>query len=233
MKHAILVFGIIVCSIISFGQKTDSTAKDHFPHHFISINPINVCLIQQAGLGYEYRYKRFGFGVTTGYVYASHFNVGRLFLAATANYGAFEFYRGFFCNPQVNFYLKNPKRLKRNTIGYVALKGVYKYMFLDSTRFHIWDNTNGDDYDLYRKQIDRCHIGGMFVNIGFKHVSGNFLIDFSIGPGFLMQTHNIIVVGQTSQYGGNYTSNVHPPRKEGWSRLYPTVNFSFTLGGAF
>ncbi len=233
MKHAVLVLAIIACSLSGYGQKPDSTAKDLFPRHFISINPINVCLIQQAGLGYEYRYKRYGFGVTTGYVYASRFNIGRYFLARTANYGAFEFYHGFFCNPQVNFYFIDPSQTRRHSIGYVTLKGIYKYMYLPADEFHIFDNEGGDAYDLYRKMEDRCHIGGVFADIGVKGVYGNFVIDFNIGPGVLIQDHNAIVYGQGTHNGGYGSNNVNPPRHERWRDVYPSVNISLTMGGAW
>lgn len=233
MKHAIVVVLIIVCSAFVYGQKPDSTSKNSFPRHFISVNPINFCLLQQAGLSYEYRYKRFGFGISMGYVYPSRLNVGRFFLARTVDYGAFEFYNGLFCNPQFNFYLKDPNRLKRNTIAYLTVKGVYKYLQVDSTEFHEWHNVNGDAYDVYCKLVDRCHIGGIFLDLGVKYVRNHFTLDFNIGPGFLMQYHNAVIAGRTSYYGANYNSFPNPPPRESWSKLYPTVNISLTLGGAF
>jgi hypothetical protein len=231
MKHAILVLGILFGSVLVSAQQTDSTARDHFPHNFISLNPINISFIQQLGLTYEYRYKRIGFGLSGGYIYPSKFNIGRLFMARTVNFGPFEFYKGFFCNPQINIYLKNPERLKRNAIVYIAVKGIYKYMHVDSTKYYEWDYSRGDYYDIDMKLVDRCHIGGVFVDFGVKYENNGFFIDFNIGPGVLIQQHNAYFAGRED--GGGHSNYPLPLAKDSWTKVYPSINFSLNLGGAF
>jgi hypothetical protein len=234
MKTTIIAILVFICSAHLFGQTPDSEATKTFPRHYISVNPLKCALFQQAGLSYEYRPGRFGYELSAGYIYPSTYNFGRFFIARTANHGALEFYEGFFIDPQLNFYLTKPKHSDKGALPYLAIKGVYKYMFLDSTRYHIWDNSGGDYYWTYRKQVDRLNIMGGFVMFGIKLVRNHFFFDFNIGPGMLAQNHNLVIAGEGSKYLVNHnTSNVNPPREQVFNRHVFTMTMSLKLGVAF
>jgi hypothetical protein len=233
MKRIVFILGITFCSAFLYGQKSDSTTKNHLPYHYISINPLKFALFQQAGISYGYRPGKCGFEISAGYIYPSGFNLGRFFIARTANYGALEFYKGFFLDPQFNFYLSKPYDDENATLCYLSVKGVYKYMFMDSTHYYIWDHdTGGDDYWVYAKQIDRLNIIGGFIMFGVKHINNHFYFDFNIGPGMLALNHNLIVAG-TGHYVHDDISNINPPRKETFNQFRFTMTMSLSFGVAF
>jgi hypothetical protein len=223
-----LFFALTVCA-----QRSDSTLKN-LPRHYLSINPLNAALFQQVGLSYEFKPAHFGFAITAGYVYANKLNISRLFMAGTVNYGPFEYYQGLFVVPQFNFYFSKPIFGENTTLLYISLKGVYKYLFIDSTEYHIWNNTNGDYYDLYRKQVDRTHIYGGFAVFGMKRVFSHFFVDMNLGLGVLAQEHRLITVGESnSGPRQDNLSNISPPREAVVKKQNFAINFSINLGGCF
>jgi hypothetical protein len=233
IRSFIFVLGITLWPVFLYGQRPDSTAKKHLPYHYFSINPLKCGLFQQAGISYGYRPGRFGFEVAAGYIYPSGFNAGRFFIARTSNYGALEFYKGFFLDPQFNFYLWKPKDAVKATICYLSVKGVYKYMFMDSTHYYIWDHeTGGDDYWLFAKQVDRLNIMGGFVMFGVKHIDKHFYVDFNIGPGMLALNHNLVVAGEGHDMRDDI-SNVRPPRRVTFNQYVFTMTMSLSFGVAF
>jgi len=215
--------------VFIYGQKSDSTEAKHFPRHYISINPINSVLLDQVGLAYEYKPGIFGFGLAAGYKYASQRNYSRLFIAGTTQHGPFEFYSGLYVIPQINVYFNKPKKPNKATFGYFSLKGVYKYLHVDSTDYHIWDSSDGDYYWLYRKQVDNANIIGVFWNLGIKIVRNHFFFDLNFGPGIIYRDQRMVVAGKSirdSHFYHDNISNVVPPRKEDFSEHHFTINVS-------
>jgi len=235
MKRLIIVFLITIQTSLIFGQRPDSTSKDHFPRQYISINPINTLVLQQAGITYEYRPSFLGFGLSVGGIYPNSINFSRFFMAATSQHGAFEYYHGYFAEPQINIYLSRLKFVENSDLYYLSFKGIYKYLQVDSSKFHIWESdTGGDDYWLYRKQLDKVNVKGLFFEFGYKHIEQHFFIDFNIGPGILVQHHNIVIAGQgTHDIIGSNPSNIRPPKHETLIQGAITVNISFNIGYAF
>ena len=229
MKTILFTFGFVVCSLFIYGQETELTTKSHFPKHFISLNPLNIFLFQQAGITYEYKPGTLGFGITAGYIYPNKKEYSNYFIAGPTEYGSLGFYSGVFIVPQVNVYLTKPKNQHKAGLVYVAFKGVYKYMTIDSTNSYAWDTHSDDYYWIYRKMVDKVNITGAYIDFGFKFVRSHFFFDLNIGPGILFVNHNMMIAGQTSA-NPSQVSNVNPPRAETSNERHITINFTLNLG---
>jgi hypothetical protein len=233
MKKLFIFFVIMVCSVFMYGQQADSTSKKQLHQHYISINPLN-CLVQQVGISYEYKQGRVGFGITPGYIYPDYGDsFTRWFITGPSSYGAYGAYSGFFIEPQINYYLSKNKINEKRTIFYISLRGVYKYLKLDSTGIYTWeDGTSGDDYFIYRKQVDRCNIAGAFILFGKKHYHKHFFNDMYFGFGLLAVKHNLIVAGEYigNDHTNNSPSNINPPQKEVFNQIIPTITLGLNLG---
>ncbi|MGA2822727.1 MAG: hypothetical protein ABSE72_04305 [Bacteroidales bacterium] len=232
MRIIIFAIGFVACSLFIYGQETEIPPKVHLPRHFISLNPLNILLFQQAGITYEYKAGTLGFGITTGYIYPNKKEYSNWFIAGPIEYGSLGFYSGVFIVPQLNVYLTKPKNPKKAGLVYVAFKGVYKYMTIDSTNSYAWDTRSDDYYWIYRKMVDRVNILGAFIDFGFKFVRDNFFFDLNIGPGMLFVNHNMIIAGQTFTRPSQ-VSNVKPPRSETFNEKHFTINFTLNFGVAF
>jgi hypothetical protein len=233
MKRIIFIICISFFPINIFGQESDSMSVKHFPRHYFSINPINCALLDQIGFSYEYKPGFLGFGLAVGYKYASERNYTRFFIAKSTEYGSYEFYSGLFVIPQVNIYFNKPKNQQKATLFYFSLKGIYKYLHVDSTDYHIWNLGQGDGDWYYRKQVDNANIAGIFWNLGVKHIYKHFFIDFNIGLGILIRDHKMVVAGEGINITNANISNVNPPRIDYYGERYWTVNISLNLGGDF
>jgi len=190
MKIILFVTFFTFCSIVVYAQKPDTATKDHLPRHYISVNPLKILFFQQAGITYEYKPGRFGFGITAGYIYPNRKEYSNWFIVGPVKYGSPGYYSGFFLIPQFNAHLSKPKKVSNRSLAYLSLKGVYKYMTIDSTHSCAWYTyTAGDYYWTYRKQVDRVNIVGCFMILGFKYVWKYFFFDINIGPGNFVLNH--------------------------------------------
>ena len=233
MKRILYTLIIIIYSSFIYGQNSDTTSKQHFPQHYISINPLNFLLFQQEGLTYEYKTNRLGYAISTGYFFANKLNYSRFFITGTTERGPYEFYSGFYATPQINLYFSKPMNNKKATLCYISLKGVYKGLKVDSTEYHIWTHGSGDASYFYRKQVDRCRIAGAFLDFGVKCVKNHFVFDFNIGYGILSSFHRMVVAGEGYRIIYSNISNVNPPRHEWFKEDHRTLNISFNFGYAF
>jgi hypothetical protein len=68
MKISLFVTLFTFCSIVVYAQKPDMATKDHLPEPYISFTPFNILFFQQAGITYEYKPGRFGYGNTAGHI---------------------------------------------------------------------------------------------------------------------------------------------------------------------
>jgi hypothetical protein len=230
MKQIILtIISIIIYSTFLCGQEIDSTKKDHFPRHFFSINPFNCAILQQAGISYEYKTRWLGIELTAGGFYPNKDGRTRFFLTGSFTPGSFEYYSGFFANPQLNFYFSEPKNIKNATLYYVSLKCVYKYLYYNSKDWIKWTGTG--DIPLYRKQIDKVNFIGTFATLGVKRVIKHYFAEFNFGLGFNYIEHNMLVSGELSHPS---PGQIQPPPYNERSREFGfAVNISFNYGGAF
>jgi len=238
MKRLTNTLLIIICSSFVYGQKTDTISKDNFPRHYISINPINSVLLGQAGLTYEYRLKGVGFDISLGYFYPNRINVSRFFIGGKVQYGPYEFYSGYFINPQLKFYLSKKERAKNTTYDYISVKMTYKQLHVDSTDYHVWKmyDTGGDDFAIYRKQFDKANVVGTFFGYGFKKISQHFFTDFNFGAGLIYDRHDMILTGQKyfiEMSSIHSPGNIYPPQKERFDFFNFGFNFSFNIGYVF
>jgi len=96
--------------MLVYAQKPDTASKDRLPHHYISVNPLNILFFQQVGITYEYKPGKLGFGITAGYIYPNKKEYSNWFIAGPVKYGSLGYYSGFFLVPQVNVYLSKPKK---------------------------------------------------------------------------------------------------------------------------
>jgi hypothetical protein len=235
MKKLFLFLFLTYSSLNLLGQQPDSTNKQ-LTQHFISFNPFNI-LVKQIGISYEYKPGRFGFGITPGYIY----NIGddegllRFFIAGFAELGDYGVYKGYFINPQINYYLKKNSPYQHQT--YLSLKMVYKHMHLDSSKAYLWDDQNGgNDYNIYRKQVDRLNIFGAFLLVGDKYIKKHYVRDFYCGIGFLLLFHHLIIDGEYMDTSGNDLSNTYqkstfnPPQKLLFEQLNPAITFGINFG---
>lgn len=233
MRKIIFTLTIIICSTFIYGQSTDSISKNKAPKHIITINPLNAFVFQQAGLTYEFKAKRLGIGISTGYFYPNKLNISRFFIAGTNEQGAYEFYSGVYATPQLKFYVINPETRDDEIFCYITLKGVYKSLKVDSNAYHIWDTGSGDDSFYYRKQIDKCKITGAFLGFGFTRVINHFVFDFNFGAGYLGSVHNLIIAGEGCNITVDSFTNVKPSRQETYRERHFTTSLSVGLGYAF
>ena len=61
----ILVF-LFSAPLFGSGQTGDKFFAPEFPKHYVSVNPLNILLFQQAGITYEYKPGRMGYGINFG-----------------------------------------------------------------------------------------------------------------------------------------------------------------------
>jgi len=234
MRNVIFVIEFMICSMFMYGQQTNDSSGIHLPKHYISFNPLNIIFFQQAGLTYEYKTGKFGYGITAGYIYPNKKEYSNWFIAGPVKYGSLGYYSGFFLVPQLNVYWSKPKKASNTSLIYLSSKIVYKYMTVDSTTSYAWDTHSDDYYWVYRKQVDRANIFGGFVGFGLKYVWKYFFFDVSFGPGVMFVNHNLIIAGETYGLGHHSDiSNIHPPRSETVNELNFTINFSLNLGIPF
>ena len=229
MRITILFLSLLTAPLFMFGQIDSTQSKARLPKHYISVNPLNIFLFQQAGITYEYKSGVMGYEITTGYIYPNHKDYSNYFIAGPTDLGSLGDYSGFFIVPQVNVYLRKPKNPKHGGLVYLSLKMVYKYMQIDSTRSTVWDNAGDPDY-LYRNMIDKVNIFGGFVDFGYRYVLYHFFFDFNFGFGGLRVTHNMIIAKETLD---NQQMPYNPPLRDKTQEDHLTINFSLNFGGAF
>lgn len=230
MRITILLILLISGPLFIYGQKSDVQKEAHMPKHYISVNPLNILLFQQVGITYEYKPGRIGYGITTGYIYPNKQEYSNWFIAGPTNYGSLGYYSGIFIVPQVNVYLTKPKNVKHTGLVYVSLKGVYKYMNIDSTGRYAWDTHADDYYWVYRKQIDKVNIFGAFADFGFRYIFHHFFLDINLGPGIMFVNHHMIIAGEAT--GPYPIHNINPPRREELHEKHVTINFTLNFGVA-
>ena len=231
MRITILFILLISGPLFMYGQKSDFQKEAYMPKHYISVNPLNILLFQQAGITYEYKPGRIGYGITTGYIYPNKQEYSNYFIAGPTNYGSLGWYSGLFIIPQINFYLTKPKNVTHTGLVYVTLKGVYKYMTIDSIGRLAWDTQSDDYYWVYRKQVDHVNIFGAFIDFGYRYYFYHCFFDLNFGPGLMFINHKMIIAGEAT--GPYPIHNVNPPRREEFLQVHGTVNFTLNFGIAF
>lgn len=227
----ILVF-LISAPLLGLGQTGDKPVASQFPKHYISVNPLNILLFQQAGITYEYKPGRMGYGITTGYIYPNNKTYSNYFIAGPTSYGSLGDYSGFFVVPQVNVYLTKPKKQNHGGLVYLAVKVVYKYMHIDSTKSTAWEN-KGDGYYIYRKMNDKVNIYGGFIDFGYKLVLHHFFFDLNLGVGATLINHKMIISGEHFGLGREPMYYLNPPHQDEIHQNPVTVNFTLNFGVAF
>lgn len=233
MKLFYLLLPLVILSIGSNGQQSESSNTSHFPKHFISVNPLNCLVFQQIGLTYEYKMDRIGVGGTVGYLYPNHKEYSNFFLAGPTGYASFGDYSGFFIIPQVNFYFKDPKCVDYASLFYITIKPVYRFMRIDSTQWTRWIQIDDGVYDS-RKMIDNTHVYGGFFDLGYKMYAYHLFIDFNFGAGGLFVAHDMLISRRVvSNSSSNNAPGYHPAIQDYYSTFHCTVNFTITIGGAF
>jgi len=232
MKTIIPIILFLSVPIFLAGQVSDEEIAAHFPKHYISVNPLNILLFQQAGITYEYKPGPIGYGITAGYIYPNHKDYSNYFIAGPTNYGSLGDYSGFFIVPQVNLYLTKPKDLVESGLMYISFKMAYKYMHIDSATPTAWFN-EGDSYYLYRKMIDNVNIFGGFIVFGYRYVFSHFFFDFNIGPGVMWVNHKMVIDWQSVGMNPDPRNYINPPRQEELHQNHVTINFTLNLGAAF
>jgi hypothetical protein len=235
MKRIFIFLIIIPSSLYIYGQKTDSTAKQHFSHNYFSINPLN-CALQQAGITYEYKTRRFGFSITTGFVYHEYGGLSQWFMAGPSSYeNDYSNYSGFFIDPQINFYLTRKDKInEKGNLSYISIKFVYKHIKCDSTGIYLWEN-GPDQSGLYRNQVDRCNITGAFISFGVKHYKKHFFYNYYAGLELLNVNHNMVVAGQYVLEGGYILDDAgfntfHFPQKDYFTQGIITISTGISFG---
>jgi hypothetical protein len=229
MRRTLLTALTLIAASLSFGQGQKETGNIAFPQHYISVNPLNILLFQQAGISYEYKPGMVGFGLTAGYIYPNHKEYSNYFIAGPTSAGSLGDYSGFFVVPQLNLYLNRPKYSDHANLIYFALKPVYKYMQIDSTQQTAWSHP--DDYYVNRKMNDRVDVYGGFIDFGYKYVIQHFFLNLEFGLGVLEVDHKMTISAEWISYS---TENYyHPTKEESTSESHFTINFTLTLGGAF
>jgi hypothetical protein len=214
------------------GQDTINQKKIHAYQHFLSVNPLNMAYFQQYGATYEYKPRRFGFGIYAGYIYPNHKDYSNFFIAGPTENGSLGDYSGFFLEPMVNFYFTKQKHEHSASLIYLSLKGVYKYMQLDSTHVTRWlQNDIGDGYYDWRKMIDKVNIYGGFLDFGYRYVLYHVFFDVNFGFGILDVTHKMTISGENPTSLDPYPMNYyHPAKTETVRQTLPTINFTLTFG---
>jgi len=222
---------LLSATVHVFAQDAVSGKEPRLPKHYISVNPLNMLLFQQIGVSYEFKPGRMGYGLTAGYIYPNKQEYSNYFLAGPTNYGSLGWYSGYFIVPQVNIYFNKPKNPKHTGLLYLAVKGVYKYMSVDSTQKLLWTSKTDDYYWKYRKQYDRVNLFGAFADFGFRYVLYHFFFEINCGPGVIYLHHHMLVAGEST--GPLPVRTINPPREETLNQFYGTVNFTINIGVAF
>jgi hypothetical protein len=235
MRMICSLSSLILFPAILLAQYQGKTVDHPFPKHFLSVNPLNGLLFQQAGLSYEFKPDRFGYELTGGYVYPNYKDYSNYFIAGITNYASFGDYHGLFVVPQFNFYFNKPKRSANANLFYVSMKVVYKYLQLDSTNWTQWHH-EGDDYYYYRKMVDHTNIYGGNLGFGYKLYFYHVFFDLYLGLGFLNVNHQMTISKEGYSVGiplpGQY--NVYdPPKNDTFDNRSVTISFSVNIGGAF
>ncbi len=229
----ILLLILVISPLIVLGQKTDSSTIKYLPKHYFAVNPLNTFLFQQIGLTYEFKPNRFGYGITTGYIYPNNKEYSNYFIAGPTRVASLGDYSGFFVIPHFNIFLTKPKNKNFNNLVYVSFKFVYKYMHIDSTRITEWEH-HGNGYYSFRKMNDNVNIYGGFIDFGYRLVLYHFFFDVNFGVGLMSVNHNMLISGET--HGTFRPSPMlyhNPPRKEEYHKTMPTINFALIIGLAF
>jgi hypothetical protein len=232
MRIALLFISLITFPWVLPGQKNELQLDVRLPKNYISVNPLNIILFQQAGITYEYKPGVLGYEITTGYIYPNKKEYSNYFIAGPTNYGSLGYYSGFFVVPQVNVYLTKPNYSDEGGVVYLSLKMVYKYMHIDSTSSSAWFS-EGDSYYLYRKMIDKVNIYGGFIDFGYRYFLSHFFIDLNFGVGSMWVNHKMIIAGEklgTSPYPMIY---INPLRREELHKNHVSINFTLNFGFAF
>ena len=200
----ITLAGIFLMLMLSqtFGRDRQEPGDILFPRHFISVNPLNMLAFQQAGISYEFKPGRMGYGLTTSYIYPNHLDYSNYFIAGPTDKGSLGDYSGFFVLPQVNLYFNNPKNSDHANLFFFMLKPVYKFMQIDSTEQTAWSHP--DDYYIYRKMNDNVNIYGGFVGFGYKWHIHHFFVNIELGLGILAVNHKMTISGEWISYTQEY-----------------------------
>ena len=225
----LVIFGSLCLS----GQNNDSTSEHNLSKHYFSFNPLNLLFFQQAGITYEYKPGKFGFGLTGGYIFPNRREYSNYFIAGPTNYSSLGFYSGYFIEPQLNFYLKQKKKAGNAKLFYIALKAVYKYMTVDSTEKIVWYTQGGSSNgnSTYKKMNDKLNIYGAFIDFGFRFVGEVLFFDLNIGPGIMHLKHNLITYAES--YGNSPLYYINPPQQEMFEETHATINFTLNIGISF
>ena len=228
MRITLLTILSLFIVSITFGQDQQESGDIRFSRHYISVNPLNIFLFQQAGITYEYKPRMVGYGLTAGYIYPNHEEYSNYFIAGPTSAGSLGDYSGYFIVPQVNLYFNKPKNSGYANLIYIALKPVYKFMQIDSTQHTAWSHP--DDYYVYRKMNDKVNVYGGFVDFGYKCYIHHFFFSIEFGLGVLAVDHKMTVSSERISYHNE--QYYHPPKEERSKESNFTVNFAITLGGA-
>jgi len=231
MRKFKLTFLLVYCSSVICGQINKSASSYHLPKHYFSINPLNLYLAQQAGFTYEFKPGMFGFALGTGYMYRNNSTWSDYFIVGPVYKGQLGYYSGVYAIPQLNFYVK-PKMFGQGAaMFYVALRGVYRYMSVDSIGYVPWSYDEGfETYKCY-KMVDRVDIYGAFVNIGMKVLHRHFFFDVSFGYGLLSTYHDMFI---SSYEIRNHIGPVYnPPKHEEYFDRHQAFNINLSFGGVF
>ncbi|MCK9423463.1 MAG: hypothetical protein M0Q38_12785 [Bacteroidales bacterium] len=233
MRIIIFIFLFLLLSVSQFilGQTSGEQDAPYLPKHYISVNPLNILLFQQAGVTYEYKPGVMGFGVTTGYIYPNNKTYSNYFIAGPTSYGSLGNYSGVFVVPQVNVYLTKPKNSKHGSLIYLSVKMVYKYMHIDSTGHTAWYH-EGNGYYIYRKMIDKVNIYGGFVDFGYRYVLYHFFFDINLGLGTTWINHKMTIGGEHIGLSPDPIHYINPPRQEELHQNPVTINFTLNFGVA-
>lgn len=218
-------------SLSSTGQHHDSVSQLRLPRHFISANPVNLLLCQQAGITYEFKPGWFGFGVSAGYMYANNWNASYYFIIGPIDYGALGYYSGMYVIPQLNFYFAKKVSGEKAWLFYASLRGVYRKMSVGSKNYIPWLNDYTGEVRDYQKMDDKVDIHAAFLNVGMKFVHRHFFLDMNGGYGLLDVYHDMTVYGVSTHPGPGrlYTTPLH----DTYYNWHMAVNFNFNVGVAF
>ena len=105
MRRTLLTTLTLPAVSLSFGQGQQVSKDIAFPQHYISVNPLNILLFQQAGIAYEYKPGMVGYGLTAGYIYPNHREYSNYFIAGPTSAGSLgDYYVNRKMNDRVNIY---------------------------------------------------------------------------------------------------------------------------------
>ena len=231
MKNIFLSFLFALVSFSSPGQGSDPVSELRVPKHFISVNPANLLFWQQAGISYEFKPGRIGLAVSAGYMYANNWNISYYFIGGPIDYGALGYYSGFYAIPQLNIYAVTKVSGKKVWMLYASLRGVYRYMTVDSKNYIPWLNDFQREEGDYRKMDDVVNIRAAFINIGMKFVNHHLFMDINGGYGILDVYHDMTVYGSSYHPG---PGGLYPvPLHDTYYNWHMAVNFNFNVGVVF